>query len=83
MRKSLLLLFALISLPLFAQKSGGITDDMLEQIRKGYNDTPAEKAVRNALAGQSIATLAVNADNLAMIDTHFSYKVKKHTVFPS
>ena len=75
MRKSILLLFALCSLPLSAQKSGGITDGMLEQIRKGYNDTPAEKAVRNALAGQSIATLAVNADNLAMIDTHFSNKV--------
>ena len=76
MRKSILMLFALCSLPLLAQKSGGITEGMLEQIRKGYNDTPAERAVRNALAGQSIATLAVNADNLAMIDTHFSDKVK-------
>ena len=75
MRKSILMLFALCSLPLLAQKSGGITEGMLEQIRKGYNDTPAERAVRNALAGQSIATLAVNADNLAMIDTHFSDKV--------
>ena len=76
MRKSILMLFALCSLPLLAQKSGGITEGMLEQIRKGYNDTPAERAVRNALAGQSIATLAVNADNLAMIDTHFSDQVK-------
>ena len=75
MRKSFLLLLTLICLPLFAQKNGGITDSMLEQIRKGYTDTPAEKAVRNALAGQSIAVLAVNADNLAMIDTHFSNKV--------
>ena len=75
MKRSFFLLFALCTLPLLAQKSGGITDGMLEQIRKGYNDTPAEKAVRNALAGQSIATLAVNADNLAMIDTHFSDKV--------
>ena len=75
MRKSILMLFALCSLPLFAQKSGGITEGMLEQIRKGYNDTPAERAIRNALAGQSIATLAVNADNLAMIDTHFSDRV--------
>ena len=75
MRKSVFLLFALCSFPLLAQKSGGITDVMLEQIRKGYSDTPSEKAVRNALAGQSIASLAVNADNLAMIDTHFTYKV--------
>ena len=75
MRIRLFILLMLCSLPLFAQKSGGITGDMLEQIRKGYGDTPAEKAVRNALAGQSIATLAVNADNLAMMDTHFSFKV--------
>ena len=58
-----------------AQKSGGITESMLDEIRKGYSDTPAEKAVRNALAGQSISTLAVNAENLAMMDTHFSDKV--------
>ena len=51
MRKSILMLFALCSLPLLAQKRGGITEGMLEQIRKGYNDTPAERAVRNALAG--------------------------------
>lgn len=75
MRKSFLLLFALSTLQLSAQKSGGISESMLNQIRNGYSDTPAEKAVRNALAGQSIATLAVNADNLAMIDTHFSDKV--------
>ena len=75
MRKSVFLLFALCSLQVLAQKSGGITDALLEQIRKGYSDTPSEKAVRNALAGQSIAALAVNADNLAMIDTHFTYKV--------
>ena len=75
MKKVLFLISIIAVLPLFAQKDGGITDSMLDQIRKGYGDTPAEKAVRNALAGQSIASLAVNADNLAMIDTHFSDKV--------
>ena len=76
MKRTILLLLVLGALSVSAQNNGGITDGMLEQIRKGYSDTPAEKAVRNALAGQSIATLAVNADNLAMIDTHFSDKVK-------
>ena len=76
MKRTILLLLVLGAMSVSAQNNGGITGDMLEQIRKGYSDTPAEKAVRNALAGQSIATLAVNADNLAMIDTHFSDKVK-------
>lgn len=76
MKRTILLLLVLGVMSVSAQSNGGITGDMLEQIRKGYSDTPAEKAVRNALAGQSIATLAVNADNLAMIDTHFSDKVK-------
>ena len=56
--------------------NGGISAEMLDEIRNGYSDTPAEKAVRNALAGQSIAVLAVNADNAAMIDTHFSNRVQ-------
>ena len=76
MKKTLILLLTLGALPLWGQKNGGITEEMLSQIRKGYGDTPAEKAVRNALSGQSIAALAINADNLAMIDTHFSNKVK-------
>ena len=75
MRKLFVSLLFLYPIAVAAQKDGGITDSMLGEIRKGYSDTPAEKAVRNALAGQSISTLAVNADNLAMTDTHFSNRV--------
>ncbi|MBR1870142.1 MAG: C1 family peptidase [Bacteroidales bacterium] len=60
--------------PLFAQ--GGITPEMLSSISRGYTGTPAEKALRNALAGNSISVLAANAENAAMIDTHFSDRVK-------
>ena len=49
---------------------------MLSEISKGYEGDADDKAIRNALAGSSIATLAVNADNAAMIDTHFSDRVK-------
>ena len=60
----------------FAQsKDGGISEDMLGRIRQGYTGTPEQKAVKNALASNSIATLAINADNLSMIDTHFSHRV--------
>ena len=74
MKKLFLLLAVIWSVPVIAQ-NGGISADMLSRIRQGYTDTPAEKAVKNALAGQAISALAVNADNLAMIDTHFSNKV--------
>ena len=46
---------------------GGISAEMLSEISKGYEGDADDKAIRNALAGSSIATLAVNADNAAMI----------------
>ena len=55
---------------------GGISAEMLSQISKGYEGDADDKAIRNALAGTSIATLAVNAENAVMIDTHFSDRVK-------
>ena len=57
-------------------KEGGISEDMLSRIRQSYTASPEQKAVKNALASNSIATLAINADNLAMIDTHFSHRVE-------
>ena len=57
-------------------KDGGISEDMLGRIRQGYQGTPEQKAVKNALASNSISALAINGENLAMIDTHFSHRVK-------
>lgn len=73
MKRILFVLATIASLGTWAQKAnGGISQEMLSTIRNGYSDNAANRAVRNALAGQSIAVLAVNADNAAMIDTHFS-----------
>ena len=58
------------------QDKGGISEDMLNELRTGYTATEAQKAARNALAVNPISELSVNADNLAMIDTHFSHRVK-------
>ena len=55
---------------------GGISAEMLEQISKGYEGNASDKALRNALAVAPISTLAINAENAAMIDTHFSDRVK-------
>ena len=57
-------------------KDGGISADMLSRISKSYTGSAEQKAIRNALATNSIAALTVNADNLAMIDTHFSDRVQ-------
>ena len=59
-----------------ASRDGGISPEMLSEISKGYAGNANDKAIRNALAATSIATLSVNAENAAMIDTHFSDRVK-------
>ena len=58
------------------QDKGGITAEMMQEIRLGQTNSEAEKAARNALAINPISELATNADNLAMIDTHFSHRVR-------
>ena len=56
--------------------NGGIDAEMLSRISQSYTGSAEQRAVKNALASNSIATLAINADNLAMCDTHFSHRVK-------
>ena len=59
-----------------ASHDGGLSPEMLAKISATYADNSYDKAISNALAGTSIATLAINADNAAMIDTHFSDRVR-------
>ena len=82
MKKTLIIaavLLALTGVTAPAQKQnpkGGISAEMLAEIRKGYEGTASDKAIRNALNGAAINVLAANAENIAMIDTHFSDEVK-------
>ena len=78
MKKVLTLALALVSVGTLSaqQDKGGINDAMMQEIRQGYTASEADKAARNALALNPIAELATNADNLAMIDTNFSHRVK-------
>ena len=72
-------LLALSGVGAFAQKTtknGGISAEMLTEIRKGYEGTASDKAIRNALNAAAINVLAANSENIAMIDTHFSDEVK-------
>ena len=70
------LALALLSIGAAAQQNGGITPGMLTEIQKGYEGTAADKAIRNALNTTSVTVLAENADNMAMIDTEFTDRVK-------
>ena len=55
---------------------GGLSAEMLAKISDRYEGNAADKALRNALATTPINTLAMNAENAAMIDTHFSDRVR-------
>ena len=77
MKKTVLLALAMCAaLSLQAQQKGSISSEILKEIEDSYVSTPADKAIRNALNTTSIAVLAENADNAAMIDTHFSDRVR-------
>ena len=82
MKKILTLCVALLSMGAVSaqQDNGGISEAMLNEIRNTHNSSEAEKAARNALALNSVAELATNADNLRMIDTHFSHRVKTNGI---
>ncbi len=56
-------------------RKGGISDAMLNQIKQSYEGTSADKALRNAIGNNDIRKLALNQENLAGMDTHFSVKV--------
>ena len=78
MKKIITLALALMAVGTLSaqQDKGGITAEMLQEIRTGQTNSQAEKAARNAMALNSVAKLATNADNLAMIDTNFSHRVR-------
>lgn len=57
------------------QNQGGISTEMLNQIKQSYQGTTADKAIRNAIGNNDIRKLALNQDNLKGMDTYFSIKV--------
>ena len=55
------------------QAQSDITPDVLQQLQQSVS--PTDKAIRNAMAGSSIAVLATDASTLATVDDHFTYRV--------
>ena len=61
-------------------KNGGISPEMLSDIQKSQQDQPANKALVNAIAANSIDALAVNHQNARALDTYFSIETKKQSI---
>lgn len=76
MKKQFLSVFALTAALFSAQaqdNKGGISPDMLGQIRQTYQGTASDKALRNAIGNNSIRNLALNQENMQDMDTHFPF----------
>ena len=61
-------------------QTGGISSKMLGEIQKQNKMTPAENAIANAIAANSIDNLAQNRNNAAELDTYFSVETPKQSI---
>ncbi|MDR0894899.1 MAG: C1 family peptidase [Prevotellaceae bacterium] len=79
MKKTLFFVWALTAMMATVQAQtntqGGISSDMLKQIKQSYQGTATDKALRNAIGNNSISKLALNQENLTGMDTYFSIRV--------
>jgi len=79
-RKQMLMILAMAAATAMAQTNeGGISTQMLDEIKKSQTNTPAERALKNAIAGNSIDNLAKNY-NAGDIDTHFTIETPKQSI---
>ena len=62
------------------QKNGGISESMLQEIKKSQSNGVADKAIFNAIASNSINDLAKNFAAAGELDTHFSVETKKQSI---
>lgn len=63
-----------------AQKQGGISASILQQIEKSQGSTATNKALFNAVASNRIDNLAKNFSNRNTFDTHFSVETTKQSI---
>ena len=66
--------------PVQQDDNGGISAEMMQQIKKSYGNSASDKAMRNVLVNQSPAKLAMNYENATKFDSHFSNRVMSKAV---
>ena len=70
-----------LTLTLSAQtKNGGIMQSMLRDMQKEQKLSNSDRALRNAIAANSIDDLTFNRDNAGELDTYFSVETKKQSI---
>ena len=74
--RNIFLCLALLAAGSMQSQNGGISQEMLKKIRQQQVENASTKALRNALAGTDINTLAKVAGNPAATDTYMSNTVK-------
>ena len=71
MKKPLIIL-SMLAMVSAAVAQTDINADVLKKIQAAHTETVADKAIRNALAGNSVASITANANTLTEIGTDFS-----------
>ena len=75
------MMLAAVSMNMSAQqKSGGISQKMLQEIKSSQSNGAADKALFNAIASNSINNLAQNFATAGELDTHFSVETKSQSI---
>lgn len=72
MKRFLLLLVSFVSICVSAQT---ISEELLSSLRSSYQETPEQRALRNAASGNDLRKLAVSQDNLGAFETDFTLRV--------
>lgn len=77
---TILLLLFILSEILGQTPGGGISPEVLTQLRNSYQNTPSDKAIRNAINNIDINQLTINNNNQNLNDTYFSNKVNTKSI---
>lgn len=81
MKRHIFLLVALFVVVLTTMaQSGGISPEMLREIQNVQPLSPADKAISNAIAANSIDALAKNRSNARALDTYFNIETPRQSI---
>ena len=81
MKKSIILIICLATGLIAAKaQTGGISKEMLSEIQREQSASPANRAIHNAIAANSIDALAKNHQNAGAFDTWFSVETKSQSI---
>lgn len=72
---SFILLFLSVSSAFSQVPVGAITENVLSEIEKSYENTPTDKALRNAVISQGMGKLVLNSERNRSLDDNFTYKI--------